>query len=139
MKRFSIYIWFILFSVTVTKVYGQNNENVQGSWSGFVRYIAKTSGQLGTSEITISLAVKENKVTGSHIYDATDILHNHHHCEVVGKGLLKAVSVRAFNGTYDIGIQGPECTGEDADPNGAEIGIANIETLMIMAIKAAIF
>lgn len=128
MKKASLILFAFLFSALT--IFGQDNENVQGSWSGFVRYVATTSGQLGTSEITISLAIKENKVTGSHIYDATDILHNHHHCEVVDKGLLKAVSVRAFNGTYDISIQGPECTGADADPNGAEIGIINQKLLM---------
>jgi hypothetical protein len=94
----------------MTKSYGQNN-NIQGTWNGTVRYTEKYKGLTGHSERTIDLTIKANKVTGSNIYDAETIIDgktlDKTHCADTADGILHTVNIRTFDGTYDIGIEAP--------------------------------
>ncbi|HEY6063162.1 MAG TPA: hypothetical protein VIV35_06110, partial [Chitinophagaceae bacterium] len=112
----------------LTKTFGQD---VQGSWSGFVRCVAEHSGKTGNSVRTVFLTIKENKVSGSETYDEDVIIegkfYQHNHCEGKGDGQLNAVSIYTSTGTYSIGIEPPECKSDDPSHGAdAQVGVVEI-------------
>jgi hypothetical protein len=132
MKKFFFLIFIFCFSI-LTKTFGQNYADVQGTWNGTASLVQKFSGLTGTSERYIELKIKENTVTGTVRYSAEAIIEGKHlghdECSGGGPGELISVNIRTWDGTYDINLAGPECklvAGGGNSGNGVTgIGISN--------------
>jgi hypothetical protein len=111
MKKLPFLIFAFLFSI-LTKTFGQNYADVQGTWNGTASLVEKLSGQFMTSERSIELTIIDNKVTGTVKYSGDvkiGTVVGHDECFGIGSGELISVNIRTSDGTYDINIEGPEC------------------------------
>jgi hypothetical protein len=132
MKNFSVYILSFLFSIILTKTFGQNYADVQGTWNGTASLVEKFSGQFQSSERHIDLTIKDNKVTGTVKYSGDIKIGTavgHDECFGAGAGELISVNIRTWDSTYDINIEGPECKliagGGNSGDGVTGIGISN--------------
>jgi hypothetical protein len=132
MKNFSACILSFLFSIILTKTFGQNYADVQGTWTGTASLVEKFSGQFQSSERHIDLTIKDNKVTGTVKYSGDIKIGTavgHDECFGAGAGELISVNIRTWDSTYDINIEGPECKlvagGGNSGDGVTGIGISN--------------
>jgi hypothetical protein len=122
----------VLFS-SLIKTFAQAKEGVIGVWDGTARVVEKFTGAIaGTSERYIDVTIQQNKVTGSHKYSADITIggqHWHDECAGTGPGELITLNIRPWDGTYDIGINSPECKlisgGGNSGTGGTTIDIPN--------------
>ncbi len=133
MKRILFYT--LVFSIAVTKTFGQKMD-VQGTWNGtvtmtedFTQNIAdNTSSVSHNSHRVIKDTIKENAVRGSHDYIHDLIINGkkwRDECHGNGSGKLYVLNIRSWNHTYDIGIDNPECHGENSGTGGRATGISD--------------
>lgn len=131
MKNLSLLILAFLFSI-LTRTFGQNYADVQGTWSGNATLVEKLSGEFWTSERHIVLNITDNKVTGTVKYSGDVKIGpavGHDECFGAGSGELISVNIRTWDSTYDINMEGPECKlvagGGNSGDGLTGIGISN--------------
>lgn len=130
MKKIAAYLLFFTCSNILTKAFGQDDNDIQGTWNGFVKCIEERSGKLGNSKRIVFLNITQNKVSGSETYDEDVIIegkfYQHNHCDGSGDGRLNAVSIYMSDGTYSIAIDPPECKSNDPS-HGADALVGVVE------------